>query len=362
MPAPSPAPLITIAGTGAVSAAGWGVPALLAAVEKGVPLPLDPLPWPGDTGLAPLTVRLVPKPSPRPAFLAHPRLRRSSPVSQYASAAAMEAMGLETAPAGPDKSRRTGIIFTLLNGCVNYSGRFFGETRRDPATASPILFPETVFNAPASHLASLLGSDAPAFTLIGDSAHFISGVELAVQWLLDGAVDTCVVVGAEEADPLTAGALRMLSPGAVLSEGAGALYLERNGRGPVISEIAGPVVMEGIPSRAARTAAALALRKSVAFAPHNPGQPRPGTVLVDDANGCPRSDFPGRTAWQDWTGPRLSPRQILGEAPGASTALQCVLAAAAVQSGKAGAAVVSAIGADQQASALVLESPAEHRR
>ena len=81
-----------------------------------------------------------------------------------------------------------------------------------------------------------------------------------------------------------------------------------------------------------------------------------GALLIDDAAGCRRSDYPGLAAWQDFPGPRLSPRWLLGEAPGASAALQCVLAAAAIQSGKSDAAVVSAIGADQQASALVLTS------
>jgi hypothetical protein len=339
----NPAPLITIAGTGAVSAAGWGVPALMAAMESGVTLPLDQIARPGGSGSLP--VRRVPKAIDRPAFLAHPRLRRSSPISQFAAAAALEALG----PAY-DKTRRTGIIFTLLNGCVNYSGRFFGEVLQDPTVASPILFPETVFNAPASHLATLLGFHAPAFTLIGDSAQFIPGVELAIQWLLDGEVDACLVVGAEEVDPLTAEALHLLAPGAILSEGAGALYLERGGPGPVITEIAGPVPIEGVPGRAARLTAAHALRQALAPLP-------PGTILIDDATGCPRSDAPCLSAWQDWSGPRLSPRRLLGEAPGASTALQCVLAAEAILTNKCTAALTIATGAEQQAAALVLGAP-----
>jgi hypothetical protein len=338
----NPAPRITIAGTGAVSAAGWGVPALLEAMERGVALPLDSISAPDGNPASAIPVRRVPKPAERPAFLTHPRLRRSSPISHFAAAAALEALGPDY-----DKTRRTGVVFTLLNGCVNYSGRFFGEVLRDPATASPILFPETVFNAPASHLATLLGFDAPAFTLIGDSAQFIPGVELAVQWLLDGVVDACLVVGAEETDWLTAEALRLLAPGAILTEGAGALFLERDGLGPVIQEIAGPIPIAGFPDKAARTAAALTMKQSLAPMPQD-------TLLIDDVSGCLRGDAPGLAAWQGFPGPRLSPRRLLGDAPGASAALQCVLAAATIHSGKSGTAVVSAIGADQQASALVL--------
>ena len=342
-----PAPRITIAGTGAVTAAGWGVPALLGAIDRGLPLPVDHIARPGSDASRTLPVRRVPKLPDRAAFMAHPRLRRSSLISRFAAAASLEALGDDY-----DKTRRTGVIFTLLNGCVNYSGRFFGEVLHDPATASPLLFPETVFNAPASHLATLLGFSAPAFTLIGDSAQFIPGLELAVQWLLDDVVDACLVVGAEEVDALTAEALHFLAPGAILTEGAGAIYLERNGRGPYINEIAGPIPIQGPPGRAARTAAAQHLRHSLT-------PPIPGTLLVDDAAGCSRSDAPGLAAWQDWPGLRLSPRRLLGEAPGASTALQCVLAAELVRSGKTAHALVTATGADQQASALVLSRPSE---
>ena len=61
------APRITIAGTGAVSAAGWGVPALLGAMDKGLPLPLDQIARPGLDPFRTLPVRRVPKPADRPA-------------------------------------------------------------------------------------------------------------------------------------------------------------------------------------------------------------------------------------------------------------------------------------------------------
>lgn len=314
-------------------------------MRKNLPLPVEMLGIPGRSFEGAMPVRRVPKPSERLPLLSHPRLRRSSPISHFAAAAAVEAMGSTPQAAGD----RTGVIFTLLNGCVNYSGRFYGEVLRDPSTASPILFPETVFNAPASHLATVLGLSGPAFTLIGDSAQFIPGLEMAVQWLLDDAVDACLVIGAEEVDPLTAGALRLLAPGAILSEGAGALLLVRDGAGPSIHSIAGPVSFRALTSRAVRLAAALELRKVMEPIP-------PGALLVDDANGCSRCDAAGREAWGNWSGPVQSPRLLLGEAPGASTALQCLAADSAVRRGGYQAAIVSAIGADQQASGLILEA------
>lgn len=351
-------PRITIAGIGAVSPAGWGVAPLRELMEVRAPLARQTLTRPGPDSARTLSVLRVPKaPVPAP-FPAHPRLRRSSPISQFAAAAALEALRSADTDSLPDNSpnARTGIIFTLLNGCVNYSNRFYTEVLRDPPTASPILFPETVFNAPASHLATLLGSTAPAFTLIGDTAQFIPGLELAAQWLLDGVVDRCLVVGAEEIDPLTAEALHLLSPGIPASEGAGAILLERDGPGPLLQQIAGPIPIPGPPSRQNRAAAAARLRQEIDALPDH-------TLLIDDLaqplcasshSRIPPTDLPTRQAWEDWTGPRLSPRRLLGESLGASTALQCVLAVQSLLSGKHPAVLTIATGGDQQASALLL--------
>jgi len=56
---------------------------------------------------------------------------------------------------------------------------------KDPLTASPLLFPETVFAAPASHAAALLGNTPLVHTLLGDPASFVQGLALAAAWLED---------------------------------------------------------------------------------------------------------------------------------------------------------------------------------
>ena len=56
---------------------------------------------------------------------------------------------------------RLGIVACTMAGSVAYSRRFYEEVLREPATASPLVFPETVFNAPASHLAAYLGTLRP---------------------------------------------------------------------------------------------------------------------------------------------------------------------------------------------------------
>src|SRR5687767_15655864 len=137
---------VFIRGCGAVSPAGWGVEALQSALDAGTPISEKALPRPGWD--KPLNVREVPPPPAKPQFMSHARLRRTSPISQYAVAAALEALG-EDATRITTGSVRVGIIMCVMSGCVNYSRRFYDETLRDPATASPLLFPETVFNAPS---------------------------------------------------------------------------------------------------------------------------------------------------------------------------------------------------------------------
>jgi len=219
---------IFVHGCGVVSPAGWGIEPFRDALEKGMPLPSKPLVRPGWE--TPLPVRQVSPPSPRPAFMAHARLRRSSPISQHVVAAALEALGAD-ASLVTSGNFRLGIILCVMSGCVNYSRRFYDEVLRDPSMASPLVFPETVFNAPASHIASLLGTPAMNYTLVGDPGTFLGGIAVATQWLQKNQVDACVVMGGEEADWLTSDAFHLFSHRIILGDGAGAIYLKTQSEG-----------------------------------------------------------------------------------------------------------------------------------
>jgi 3-oxoacyl-(acyl-carrier-protein) synthase len=229
-----------------------------------------------------------------------------------------------------------------MSGCVNYSRRFYDETLKNPATASPLVFPETVFNAPASHLGSLLGATADNYTLVGDPAIFFQGLALAADWLLSDRVDGCVVVGAEEMDWLTTDAFRLFQRKIILGEGAGAVYLRRN-------PIAKPAV-----ELAAITEPHLFFRgKTRAQAVENArkelGAGQAGELLCDGAQGVPRLDRDEAEAWKDWSGPRISPKAILGDGRMAAAAWQCVAAIVELQRGSYPAASVSIAGCNQQA-------------
>jgi 3-oxoacyl-(acyl-carrier-protein) synthase len=128
---------------------------------------------------------------------------------------------------------------------VIYTKRFYHEIVESGAqAASPLLFPETVFNAPASHLAAILGIAGASYTLVGDGAVGTLALKMAEDLLCSDALDYCLVVGAEEADWLLCDAyhkwrlLRSTPPiepfeqpprGTIVSEGAGAVLLSREG-------------------------------------------------------------------------------------------------------------------------------------
>jgi len=330
---------VYVLGVGAVSPAGWGTASLREALAGLCSAPEQTLQRPGWERL--LRVRRVPSPPARPSFLAHPRLRRSSPVSQYSVAAGLEALGDDVAKAS-DGLMRLGIVQCVMSGCVNYSRRFYDEVLRDPATASPLLFPETVFNAPSSHLAALLGTTAINYTLVGDPGAFLQGIALGAQWLTEGTVDHCLVIGTEEIDWLTADAFRLFSRSVVVSEGAGALYLGRERPLGNAVELAVVTDAHTFFDRSTRARAALRVAKQLSCE-------EAGILLCDSRLGVDSLDDAESAAWRNWRGPRLSPKKILGEGLMGAAAWQCVAAVDALQRGANPSSVVNVVGCNQQA-------------
>jgi 3-oxoacyl-(acyl-carrier-protein) synthase len=177
--------------------------------------------------------------------VAHPRLRRSSAISRFAAAASMAALENAGLKPDPETMARFALVFAVSNGGVIYTKRFFDEIVNSGArAASPLLFPETVFNAPASHLAAILSITGATYTLVGDGAVGILAVKMAEDLMRNRNLDHCLVVGAEETDWLLCDAYRKWrllrsappiepfrkpSKGLILSEGAGAIVISRSG-------------------------------------------------------------------------------------------------------------------------------------
>ncbi len=357
---------VVVVGLGAVSPAGWGVGSLVEALSVGRPFPTTAVVAAGippgglaSSGSSPgcgslqsgtsHSMRRVPFPANRPSFLAHPRMRRSSPISQFCVGAALEALGGAAIVPTEGDGRRLGLVFCTMTGSVVYSRRFFDEVLREPATASPLLFPETVFNAPASHLAAILGITGRVHTEVGDAGCFLKGLATAALWLRLGAVDRCLVVGAEEADWLIGEGLLHLSRTAVAGEGAGALLLERSverdGQGGAkIQAVTDPILY------GARTTPVDAMRTVRRALTGDAGlHSEEGTLLVDGTGAGGRLDRAERAAWAGWKGSRWSIKAVLGEAWAAGAAWQCVAAAAGLSALSADMAVVSVVGTQEGA-------------
>jgi 3-oxoacyl-(acyl-carrier-protein) synthase len=177
--------------------------------------------------------------------LAHPRLRRASVISRFAATAGLEALQAAGLKVDPQNAGRIALIFAISNGGVIYTKRFYRDVVETGAqSASPLLFPETVFNAPASHLAAILGVTGTTYTVVGDGAVGLLAIKMAEDVMTDKSLDYCLVVGTEEIDWLLCDAyrrwrlLRSAPPiepfgkqkrGMILSEGAGAIVLSQEG-------------------------------------------------------------------------------------------------------------------------------------
>ena len=176
---------------------------------------------------------------------AHSRLRRASAISRFAAAAGLEALLNAGVKLDSQSAERTALIFAVSNGGVIYTKRFYRDILEAGAqSASPLLFPETVFNASASHLAAILGVTGASYTLVGDGAVGVAAIKMAEDMMANERLDYCLVVGTEEVDWLLCDAyrrwrlLRSAPPiepfsnqrrGMILGEGAGAILFAREG-------------------------------------------------------------------------------------------------------------------------------------
>ena len=191
---------LAVVGQGAVTPAGIGIEALLHRAP--VVAAMAPLGRPDETWPV-LRVDMQ-----APAFARwqrEPRLRRASSMTFFLVEAAAQAQ----AGVGVADRRETGLIVAFSEGCLAYSRRFFeGVLKQGQKSASPALFPETVFNSPVSHVATVLGLDGAAYALVGDECAWVAAIKTASIWLQRGRVQQVLILGAEEFDRVVLDAYR----------------------------------------------------------------------------------------------------------------------------------------------------------
>jgi len=265
----------------------------------------------------------------------HPRLRRASAISRFAAAAGLDALAEARSTIGGIDVERMALVFAVSNGGVVYTKRFYHSVVESGAqSASPLLFPETVFNAPASHLAAILGIAGASYTLVGDGAVGALAIKMASDLLDNEAFDFCLVVGAEEADWLLCDAyhkwrlLKREPPiepfhepprGMILSEGAGAVLLAREGTVQIDAIDAGGNFSE-------RRKANEIVRRIL----H--GLADEGACIIASANGT-FVDLAERAAIEKELPKAIvyGPKPALGESVGASAVWQIIVAAEALR-------------------------------
>ncbi len=324
-----------IAGTGIITPHG-------AHYEADLPPPLSEITNP-ETGKHHF---IAAAPSAVAAHLSRePRLRRASGISLLAAAAAQTAIAASSITPGS----RTALVLGVSSGCAHYTRRFYEQIVKTGAnTASPLLFPETVHNAPASHLAAILRLDGATYTLIGDATIGLQALHFANQLLAMGDADQVIVAAAEELDWILAEGhhvWRLTSRdgkcrphhggGTLLAEGAAAIVLTAGGSGIKVTTAPGSTV-------ACRRTAASAFANALA-----PFRDKKPDCVIDGADGTwidlilARAEAPRR----------ISPKATIGNALGASALQQVVIAA----SQPVGAALITALGWNQHAASAFVE-------
>ena len=172
--------------------------------------------------------------------------RRMSRISRMAVASSIEAIEdsrlvLETI----DKERVAVIMGTSYGSSSHVDAFYLSLLKEGPRGAQPMLFPETVPNAPASHIAIFYKINGPNSTFCQNEISAENAMAYAVNLLSNDIVDVAVVGGAEELSEIlygcydAVGALNRIrvregesiepvpAGGLILGEGAATLILER---------------------------------------------------------------------------------------------------------------------------------------
>jgi 3-oxoacyl-(acyl-carrier-protein) synthase len=244
---------LVVTGASAVTVAGTGLDPVLAAIREGrsclQPVPQDMVP--DRRGL--LWGRA--EQFKAADFMPPLKARKFDRGSQFAVATA----GLALTAAGIEKgslpSDRIGIALGCGFGGIANSAEFLsGYFNQGVAGLSPLLFPNTVANAPASNASIEYGLKGPNITFVQRFCSAESAILAACRFIDEGRADVMLAGGVDELTPLmmkgfaSMGQLRSYASG--FGEGCGMLVLEREqhaaARGAAIKARIGRIATLGL--------------------------------------------------------------------------------------------------------------------
>jgi len=183
--------------------------------------------------------------------------RRMSRISRMAVAASVEALQDSGVEPGKIHGERVAVVMGTAYGSSSHVEDFFVSLMKDgPRGAQPLLFPETVPNAPASHIAMFHGFTGPNTTFCQNNISAENALLFGMSLLELGRADMVLAGGAEELSEMLFAchdAVGALNP---VRAGEGPTPEPRPGRGLVLGEGAAVLVLEPL-SRALKRGASL---------------------------------------------------------------------------------------------------------
>ncbi len=288
-----------------------------------------------------------------PANRSEPRLRRAGRLAQLAWIAVQDAIADAGKEWTPEEARQTALIFLSTHGGICHTIRFFEDVvKAGTAAGSPIFFPETVYNAPPSHIAANLGIDGMITSLVGDSSVVGAAFCTAEEWLDAGICEQCLLVAAEETHSLLQSAYGYLRLGGqrfgtpAFSDAAAAILISRYPKSSNICAHSGIVVR--------KNSHLLPSLRSLFEETVNGKNPE---IILTSALGSTLRINERTAVTQLWpTAALLYPKNELGESFAASSLGHVVLGEALIRHGEISSVLISLIGASGQASAVLLTS------
>ena len=333
-------PAIVITGIGVASPAGFGSDALWDALIAKRPC-FSPARLPnGDEARVYAPVNDI------DAFLNDRRWRRAAEISKFAIAAiklALDDAGLD--PAAWD-ANRAGLVTAVTHGAIKFTIEFHESLIKEgPAAVSPMVFSDSVLNAPAGNASIAFNVRGGAHTVIGDLGAGMLSVSTAIKTMRCTGLKVCLAGATEEHDTIVSdvyarlglmshkggygSAMRPFSPlhsGFTSGEGACFLVLEDKTsaleRG---ARIYGEIAYAKTPLSAASPSDAVGQGETIVFSGAN------GTKADDKENAALRGLFKDMA-----TRPYISCiKPLIGESFAASSMMQVAAAAMALRKGVA---------------------------
>jgi len=153
-------------------------------------------------------------------------LRRMARVSRYAISAIK--MAIRDAGGDDIEPGETALIVALTHGALNYTCEYHSSiVDSSSVDISPLLFSESVLNAPAGNASIYFGINGPVHTIVGGNTVGLKAIGLAVHILSAGICSRVVVAASEEMNRLSLFCRSRLGESAI-SEGAAAIVVDQS--------------------------------------------------------------------------------------------------------------------------------------